>query len=91
MGSKGQNFYNDLVRRDGYEEEAATIQELFLGGKPLDAAAAVPDALVDDVALVGPGAHVADQLQAWEESPVGTLNLSHANQDEMRALAELVL
>ena len=30
MGAKGQNFYNSLVRRYGWEEEAERIQELYL-------------------------------------------------------------
>ena len=33
--------------------EAREIQELYLGGKKMEAIAAVPDALVDEVALVG--------------------------------------
>ena len=33
MGARGKNFYNDLVCRYGYEEEAARIQDLYLGGQ----------------------------------------------------------
>src|SRR5689334_10022132 len=51
MGAKGANFYNDVVRRYGYEADAERIQELWLGGHQMEAIAAVPDALVDDVAL----------------------------------------
>ncbi|HLV35395.1 MAG TPA: LLM class F420-dependent oxidoreductase, partial [Spirillospora sp.] len=51
MGAKGRNFYYDLACRYGYEEAAATIQELYLGGRQFDAMSAVPDALVDEVAL----------------------------------------
>src|SRR6184192_3715425 len=65
MGAKGANFYNALVSRYGYESEAREIQELFLDGKQRDAAAAVPDALVDEVALVGPRERIADRLEAW--------------------------
>src|SRR2546427_816890 len=38
MGSRGKNFYNDLFRRYGYEEEARAIQELYLDGRKRDAA-----------------------------------------------------
>ena len=55
MGARGKNFYNDLFARYGYEAEAREIQELFLDGKQREAAAAVPDAFVDEVALVGSG------------------------------------
>ena len=54
MGARGKNFYNDLVERYGYEEAAGLIQDLYLEGRKGEAAVAVPDELVDDVALVGP-------------------------------------
>ena len=54
MGAKDRNFYNNLVRRYGYEEAADEIQDLYLGGDRKGAIAAVPDELVDDLALVGP-------------------------------------
>jgi alkanesulfonate monooxygenase SsuD/methylene tetrahydromethanopterin reductase-like flavin-dependent oxidoreductase (luciferase family) len=56
MGARDKNFYNDYVRRLGHEEAAARIQDLYLAGKKMEALAAVPDALVDEVALVGPPA-----------------------------------
>ena len=68
MGARGKNFYNDYAKRLGYEEAAVTIQDLFLDGKKAEAAAAVPDALVDDVALVGPEARIRDRLQIWKEA-----------------------
>ena len=43
MGAKGKNFYNDLACQYGYEEEAAEIQDLYLGGKKKEAEALVPD------------------------------------------------
>ncbi|HEX5064782.1 MAG TPA: LLM class F420-dependent oxidoreductase, partial [Myxococcota bacterium] len=54
MGARGKNFYNDYAKRLGYEEAAARIQDLYLAGKKMEAMAAVPDSLVDEVALVGP-------------------------------------
>ena len=53
MGARGTNFYNDLFARYGYEAEAREVQELFLDGKQREAAEQVPDAFVDEVALVG--------------------------------------
>ena len=53
MGARKANFYNTSRARYGYEAEAERIQELYLAGHPRDAAAAVPDALVDEIALVG--------------------------------------
>jgi F420-dependent oxidoreductase-like protein len=90
MGSRGKNFYNDLACRYGYEKAAAEIQDLYLDGKQGEAAAAVPDELVDDVALVGPRERIADQLEAWRESPATTLNVAAARPEVLRMLAELV-
>ncbi|HWN26788.1 MAG TPA: LLM class F420-dependent oxidoreductase, partial [Actinomycetospora sp.] len=42
MGAKGKNFYNTLACQYGFEEEAAKIQEMYLGGHKRDAEAVVP-------------------------------------------------
>ena len=95
MGARGKNFYNDYVVRMGYAVEAAKIQDLFLGGKKAEAAAAVPDKLVDTVALVGPPARIRERLQAWkaagERGSVGTLILMKTNSAGLRLVAEGVL
>jgi F420-dependent oxidoreductase-like protein len=91
MGAKGQNFYTALVGRYGYEAEAATIQALYLEGKKMEAIAAVPDALVDEVALVGPRERIADRLDAWRESGVTTLLVQTHDRATLRTMAELVL
>jgi F420-dependent oxidoreductase-like protein len=91
MGAKGQNFYNALVGRYGYEAEAAEIQRLFLEGKKMEAIAAVPDALVDEVALVGPRERIADRLGAWRESGVTTLLVQTHDRETLRTMAELLL
>ncbi len=89
MGARGRNFYNDLACRYGFEEAAATIQELYLEGRRVAATRAVPDELVDEVALVGPPAMIRDRLEAWKESPATTLMLSGADRETLRAIAEL--
>ena len=89
MGARGQNFYTRLVTRYGYEAEAAEIQSLYLDGKPRDAAAAVPDELVDEVALVGPKERIADRLEAWRECGATTLLCATHQLEALRKLAEL--
>jgi alkanesulfonate monooxygenase SsuD/methylene tetrahydromethanopterin reductase-like flavin-dependent oxidoreductase (luciferase family) len=91
MGAKGQNYYNALVARYGYEREAREIQELYLGGKKLEAIAAVPDALVDEVALVGDRDRIADRLEVWKESAVTTLLIQTHDPAALRTMAELLL
>src|SRR5215469_16147717 len=91
MGARGRNFYNALVRRYGWEEEAERIQELYLAGKQREAIAAVPDALVDAVSLFGPKERIADRLEAWSETRVTELVLGTPQPEALQTLAELVL
>jgi F420-dependent oxidoreductase-like protein len=95
MGARDKNFYNDYAKRLGYEEAAVKIQDLFLAGRKPEAAAAVPDALVDEIALVGPRERIRDRLQAWkaasEQGHVGSLLATGASVEAIRVLAEEVL
>jgi F420-dependent oxidoreductase-like protein len=88
MGSRGRNFYNDLVRRYGYEAAAEEIQDLYMEGRKGEAAVAVPDDLVDDVALVGPKKRIAEGVRQWEEADVDTLIVGTYQVEALRALAE---
>jgi F420-dependent oxidoreductase-like protein len=89
MGARGRNFYARLAARYGYEAEATRIQDLFLEGKTTEAAAAVPDALIDEVALVGDRARIADRLAAFEACGATTLILQTRQPEALRLLAEL--
>lgn len=73
MGARGANFYNDLARRYGYEQAAEQVQDLYLSGATQAAVEAVPDELVDEVALVGPVARIRERLEVWRASGVTTL------------------
>jgi F420-dependent oxidoreductase-like protein len=91
MGARGKNFYNDLARRYGYEEAAARIQDLYLSGKKNEAIAAVPDELVDEVALCGPRERISERIGAWREAGVTTIICAASNLDSIRAMAETAL
>jgi F420-dependent oxidoreductase-like protein len=95
MGARGKNFYNDYATRIGFGDAAKRIQDLYLDGKKAEAAAAVPDKLVDDVALCGPAARIKDRLQAWiaagKAGKVGTMILSSGQPEALRLVAETVL
>ena len=96
MGARQKNFYNDYAKRLGYEAAAATIQDAFLAGRRAEAVAAVPDALVDEIALVGPAARIRDRLQAWQAAGakrhVDAMLLSGVKRPEvLRVVAEAVL
>jgi F420-dependent oxidoreductase-like protein len=75
MGAKGKNFYNDLVKRYGYEKEAEQIQDLYLDGKKEEAAALVPDDLLEAMSLCGPEGYVKERLAAYKEAGVTHLNV----------------
>ena len=95
MGAKSKNFYNDYVKRLGYEEAAETIQDLYLDGKKEEATMAVPNKLVDECALIGPPERIKERLQSWKAldktGKIGTLVLGNANKKSMEIIANEVL
>jgi len=76
MGAKGKNFYNDVARRYGYEKEAAQIQDLYLDGKKDEAAAAVPDELLEAMTICGPASYVAERVAAFASAGVTHLQVT---------------
>ena len=90
MGAKGANFHFDVFARMGHEDVATKVQELYLAGDKAAAIAAVPTAVVEEVALVGPVEKLRDDLEAWRESCVTTL-LIDGPPPVLRQMAELVL
>src|SRR5687767_1999775 len=76
MGSRERNFYNDVVRRYGFEDAAREVQELYLEGRRQEAAAALPGELIDAVSLCGPPEVVRERLAVFRDAGVGTLIVS---------------
>lgn len=89
MGAKGRNFYNDLARRYGFEQEAETIQDLYLSGKKMEATMAVPDELVDEVCLVGPRDMLKDRIDAWKDAGIGTLIVQTSDPATLETIADI--
>ena len=89
MGAKDKNFYNEYIRRVGFEADALRIQSLYLDGKRDQAIAAVPDALVDALHLVGPVARIRERFSVWKSLPIGTLLVGAQQPEAIRLLAEL--
>ncbi len=92
MGAREKNFYNDYAKRLGYEAEAVSIQDHFLAGRRNEAAAAVPDKLVDEIALVGTADRIKGRLKDWKAASaggrIGTMLVSGADMAGLRVLAE---
>ncbi|MGH2805175.1 MAG: LLM class flavin-dependent oxidoreductase, partial [Thermoleophilaceae bacterium] len=76
MGSRERNFYNQLVRRYGFDDAAQEIQDLYLDGRKDEAAAAIPVELIDQVTMCGPRERVRERLEVYREAGVGTLIVS---------------
>ncbi len=76
MGAKEANFHLNVFARMGYADACDKIQERYLAGDRKAAIAAVPTAMVEDVALIGPPEKIRDDLAKWDESCVNTLVVS---------------
>ncbi len=89
MGAKGQNFYNALACRYGFEAEADAVQDLYLAGEKQKAAEAVPSELLEGTNLVGPEGHVRERIAAFAEAGVTTLNVIPMAPDRVGMLQRL--
>jgi alkanesulfonate monooxygenase SsuD/methylene tetrahydromethanopterin reductase-like flavin-dependent oxidoreductase (luciferase family) len=91
MGAREKNFYFNLACRYGYEEAANRIQDLYLAGTKMESMMAVPDELVDEIALCGPRERIAERLAAWKECGITTLICGASDINTLRVMAELAL
>ncbi|MGW5518264.1 LLM class F420-dependent oxidoreductase [Nocardia africana] len=85
MGAQGANFHNDVFARMGWGEVYAEIQRLYLGGRADLAAQAVPTAMVEDVALVGPVDKICEDIvNRWKPTCLTTIILGGWPKPESR-------
>jgi len=89
MGARGVNYHHEVFVRMGYEAEAKIIQDRYLAGDRAGAIAAVPTPMVEDVALIGPWAKIADEIPLWQDTVLTTFLLS-SDLRHLAKLAELV-
>jgi F420-dependent oxidoreductase-like protein len=89
MGARDVNFHHEVFVRMGYEADAAVIQDRYLAGDKKGAIAAVPTAMVEDVALIGPWPKIADEIQLWKQTILTTFCFS-ADLDHLGRIADLV-
>ncbi|MEZ5211674.1 LLM class F420-dependent oxidoreductase [Gordonia sp. (in: high G+C Gram-positive bacteria)] len=90
MGSEDTNFHAEVYRRMGYAEVVDEVTALFRAGRKDEAAAIIPDEVVDDSAIVGDEAHVRAQIARWEAAGVTTMLVSPGSIAEVERLAALV-
>ena len=89
MGAKGKNFYNALACRYGYEKEAGEIQDLYLSGKKAEAAALVPDDLLESTSLCGPEGYLKERIAAFKEAGVTMLNVTPVGGNPLEIMEKL--
>jgi F420-dependent oxidoreductase-like protein len=76
MGSREQNFYNQIAVRLGYADAAAKVQDLYLDRKIRDAAAAVPQDFIERTAILGNKIQITERIRQYAAAGVGTLSVS---------------
>lgn len=76
MGSREQNFYNQLAVRMGYADAAREVQDLYLAKRHREAAAAVPLEFIDRTSLLGPPERIAERMAAYAAAGVTTLSVT---------------
>src|SRR4051812_26239228 len=89
MGAKGKNFYNNVFRRYGYEQEAEQIQNLYLDGKKDEATALVPDEYLASTAMVGDEGRVRDRIAAYKAAGVTRLSINPVGEDPMKLVEKV--
>jgi F420-dependent oxidoreductase-like protein len=89
MGHRDKNFHKDAAERRGYGEAAARVQELYLAGRKDEAAAALPDELIDDESLLGPKDRIRERFAPWASSGATGLEISTADPEVLDLMAEL--
>lgn len=93
MGAKGKNFYTKYTTAMGFGEAAEKIQSLYLAGKKEEAAAAVPDELVDETCLLGPESRIRERAEAWKAAgrkhQVGTMLCAVHQPEVLELLADI--
>jgi F420-dependent oxidoreductase-like protein len=89
MGARDKNFYNTIMQKYGYEDEAFAIQDNYLAGEKDKAAALVPAEMLSSTNLVGPKGYVKERLAAYSEAGVTHLSVNAVGKDPVKTIEEL--
>lgn len=89
MGARGKNFYNTVMQRQGWPDEAKLVQDLYLDGKKEEAAAALPQEFIDSVTLVGEPGFVRERIAALHEAGVTHLQVVPVTNDVPKMLSQV--
>lgn len=75
MGSAATNFYNRAFERQGWGDDVAAVQRLWLDGDRTGAAARVPAAIGLRTNLLGPPEDIRGRLREYRECGVDTIRI----------------
>jgi F420-dependent oxidoreductase-like protein len=89
MGARGKNFYNTVFQRQGYADEARTVQDLYLDGQKDAAAAALPEEFIAHTSLIGPPSFVKERIAALREAGVTHLHVNPISADPQKVLSQV--
>ncbi|GAB11232.1 putative F420-dependent oxidoreductase [Gordonia araii NBRC 100433] len=90
MGSEDTNFHAEVYRRMGYGDVVDEVTALFRSDRKDEAAAIIPDAVVDDSAIVGDVDYVRAKVREWEAAGVTTMLVTAGSVEQIDQLASVV-
>ncbi|HWM03472.1 MAG TPA: LLM class F420-dependent oxidoreductase [Actinophytocola sp.] len=90
MGATAKNFHADLFRRMGYGDVVDEVGRLFLAGRKAEAAAAVPDELVAETAIIGTAEQVRARVREWADHGVTMLMVNCTDAAQVRSVAAVL-
>ena len=89
MGARDKNFYNTIMQKYGYVDEAIAIQDEYLAGNKEKAASLVPAEMLANTHLVGPKGYIKERLSAYKEAGVTHLTVSPVGSDPVSTIEQL--
>ena len=89
MGARDKNFYNTILQKYGYVDEAIAIQDNYLAGEKEKAASLVPAQMLRDTNLIGPKNFVKERLAAYSEAGVTHLSITPVGGDPVETIETL--
>ncbi len=86
MGAQSKNFHKQAMIERGFAAEAERIGELFRAGRKAEAEQAVPEAFLEDGALIGPPARIRERFRPWADAGITTMRFSNPSEDAMKLI-----
>ena len=92
MGSRKTNFYNAAFARQGFADDVAAVQDLWLAGRREEAADRVPREIGLKTNLLGTPAMVKERLRLYRRAGITTLQakLHGDHRHKVDTLAQLI-